>query len=352
MSHRTWRDRGFSLIELMVAITLGLVLLAGVAQVFVNSKQGYRVQESVGRLQENARYASGYLSQYIRMADLWSGVKPAKINIKGNVTIPGYGSCSNGWVIGQFSAGATTVDPTAGIIGYDGSSTLPSPPSDCISAVTAGTYITGSDVLTIRYIDPNTYINTATLMSPTATVTANGNFYLRTLVGSKADLFDVTGSGNSAAIADIPGDGSTATTTSQGGVLNYQFQNVTFFLLNADNGQGVTPTLYILTLTSAGLTAQPLVDGIEMMKFEYGIDTNNDQQVDQYAIASAVTNWAQVLSVRVSFIARGDALDNYTDTQSYTMTGAGYVYTPATSVQKYQRRLIVREIQLRNRVRQ
>jgi prepilin-type N-terminal cleavage/methylation domain-containing protein len=347
MNPRIWRNRGFSLIELMVALTLGLVLLAGVAQVFVNSKQGYRVQESVGRLQENARYASGYLSQYIRMADLWSGVKPAKITIQGTPSFqsPTTGGCNAAW----------SVDPTSGIVGYSGSSSYPlSPfPAGCFPSAGTATpsYIPNSDVLAIRYIDPNTYINTATLTtSPApANVTANGNFYLRTLVGSRADLFDIANAAN--AVSDIPGD-AIPSGTNQGGVLNYQFQNVVFYLLNADNGQGSTPTLYILTLTSAGLTAQPLVDGIEMMKFEYGIDTNGDQQVDQYATAASVTNWSQVISVRVSFIARGDALDNYTDTQSYTMTGAGYVYTPAASVQKYQRRLIVREIQLRNRVRQ
>ena len=107
-------------------------------------------------------------------------------------------------------------------------------------------------------------------------------------------------------------------------------------------------------MQSDALTAQPLVDGIEMLKFEYGLDTNGDGRVDQYAVASsmATTDWPKVISVRASFIARGDAIDGYTDTQSYTMTGAGYVYTPPTAVAKYQRRLIVREIQLRNRVRQ
>ena len=342
------RAQGFSLVELMIAITLGLLLLAGVAQVFVNSKQGYRVQESVGRLQENARYASGYLSRYIRMADLWSGVKPAAITIIGGTTYAGPASgCSNGWI----------VDPGSGVVGYSGDSAgsaLSYPgilPTGCIGSSTTGSYIPGSDVVVIRYVDPNTYtaIDSSTCTAaalPNSSQATNGRFYLRTQVGKRADLFDITTSACTTAIGDITGDVT-------GGVLNYQYQTVAFYLLNADNGQGLTPTLYMLTLQSDKLTAQPLVDGIEMLKFEYGLDTNGDGRVDRYAVASLPgIVWSQVITVRVSFIARGDALDNYKDTQSYTMTGSGYVFTPSGTAQSYQRRLIVREIQIRNRLRQ
>lgn len=348
------RAGGFSLVELMVSITLGLVLLAGVAQVFVSSKQGYRVQESVGRLQENARYASGYLGQYIRMADLWSGVKPAAIKIKGAVAYAGPGSCTDSWI----------VDPANGIVGYSGDSagtalTYPGAlPAGCIGSTTTGTYIPGSDMVVIRYVDPNTYTAIdstvcAAAALPNSSQAANGKFYLRTLVGKRADLFDITSSAAcTGAVGDITGDATNGDITA--GVLNYQYQTVAFYLLNADNGQGLTPTLYMLTLQSDKLTAQPLVDGIEMLKFEYGVDTNGDGRVDKYAVASslAATDWARVVTVRASFIARGDAIDTYNDTQSYTMTGGGYVYTPSSAVSKFQRRLIVREIQLRNRVRQ
>ena len=97
-----------------------------------------------------------------------------------------------------------------------------------------------------------------------------------------------------------------------------------------------------------------------MLAFAYGLDTNDDLQVDSYREAAAVTDWRQVLSVRVSFIARGDELDNVVDTTEYDLT-ASRCYGPPTSTRctlkytaaaaRYQRRLVIQEIQLRNRVR-
>ncbi|MGH8770865.1 MAG: PilW family protein [Burkholderiales bacterium] len=61
-------QRGLSLVELMVAIVIGLLLTAIVSQLFLGSKQTYRTQDSSARLQENARYALGLLTREIRMA--------------------------------------------------------------------------------------------------------------------------------------------------------------------------------------------------------------------------------------------------------------------------------------------
>lgn len=62
------RERGLSIVELMVAMVISLILTAGVIQVFLGSKTTYRVTEGVGRLQEDGRFALEYLSRDIRMA--------------------------------------------------------------------------------------------------------------------------------------------------------------------------------------------------------------------------------------------------------------------------------------------
>lgn len=67
-------QRGFSLIELMVAMTVSLILLGGVIQIFVSNKQSYRVVDGYSRLQENGRYAVDVLSRYIRLAGYRSNV--------------------------------------------------------------------------------------------------------------------------------------------------------------------------------------------------------------------------------------------------------------------------------------
>ncbi len=62
-------QNGLSLIELMIAITLGIIIAAAMISLFVNSKQSYRVNENMSRLQENARFAVSFISRDLRMAD-------------------------------------------------------------------------------------------------------------------------------------------------------------------------------------------------------------------------------------------------------------------------------------------
>lgn len=62
------RQRGMSLIEIMVALTISLALLAGFVQIFISSKKTYQVQNNVGRLQENGRFALDILTRNLRQA--------------------------------------------------------------------------------------------------------------------------------------------------------------------------------------------------------------------------------------------------------------------------------------------
>jgi len=66
-----WQN-GLSLIELMVAITIGLLLLSGVFTIFMSNKQSYRVQENMGRVQENGRFAIDLMARTLRMTG-WQG---------------------------------------------------------------------------------------------------------------------------------------------------------------------------------------------------------------------------------------------------------------------------------------
>lgn len=59
---------GFSLVEIMVALLLGLFLISTVIQLFVNSKEAYRFQNALSRIQENGRLAMESMATDIRMA--------------------------------------------------------------------------------------------------------------------------------------------------------------------------------------------------------------------------------------------------------------------------------------------
>lgn len=61
-------NAGFSLVELMVAMVVALVIMAGVLRVFVGMRESFRLEDALSRMQENARYAVEALSVDARMA--------------------------------------------------------------------------------------------------------------------------------------------------------------------------------------------------------------------------------------------------------------------------------------------
>jgi type IV pilus assembly protein PilW len=67
------RQGGLSLIELMIALLVGLLLLGGLIQIYVSSKQGYNAQEQLARMQESGRFAMDLITRDLRRAGYWGG---------------------------------------------------------------------------------------------------------------------------------------------------------------------------------------------------------------------------------------------------------------------------------------
>jgi len=63
--------RGVTLVELMIALVIGLILTAGATQIFLGSKETYRTSEALSRVQENGRMALQLLAREIRQADFF-----------------------------------------------------------------------------------------------------------------------------------------------------------------------------------------------------------------------------------------------------------------------------------------
>ncbi|ODU13882.1 MAG: hypothetical protein ABS91_00655 [Thiobacillus sp. SCN 64-35] len=66
------RQRGLSLVELMIAMTLGLIILFAVAAVYTGSRQSFRMQEENARLQETGRFALEMIGRSVRQAGFWN----------------------------------------------------------------------------------------------------------------------------------------------------------------------------------------------------------------------------------------------------------------------------------------
>ena len=61
---------GFTLVELMIALVLGLVVIGGVISVFLSNQQSYRTNQALGEVQDNSRTAFEFLARDIRNAGL------------------------------------------------------------------------------------------------------------------------------------------------------------------------------------------------------------------------------------------------------------------------------------------
>ena len=126
----TFKQFGFSVVELMVALLLGLFLVSGVTAMYVSSKQTYRMTDNLSRLQESMRFSLEFLSRDIRMAGYLPCRFPATVNnIINNAT-----AGSNAWFLDYFNYG---------LRGYEGDDTVNFPPAFISNAVA------GSDAVAI-----------------------------------------------------------------------------------------------------------------------------------------------------------------------------------------------------------
>ncbi|MFT6876314.1 MAG: type IV pilus assembly protein PilW [Granulosicoccus sp.] len=111
MRMRTRQNRGFSLIELMIAMVLGLMLSAGIFTVFSGNKRSSDLNTTMADMQENARYALNQLSSDIRMA----GYQGCKDINRGSANILAIGAPTNNLkntvAIGSVVASATVWNP-------------------------------------------------------------------------------------------------------------------------------------------------------------------------------------------------------------------------------------------------
>ena len=89
-THRPSRQSGVTLVELMIAMVVGLLLVGGILQVFSSSRYSYRVHEATSRMQESGRMALEIIGRDIRMADFW-GCASKTENVVNNLNSGGTG---------------------------------------------------------------------------------------------------------------------------------------------------------------------------------------------------------------------------------------------------------------------
>ncbi|MGB3747413.1 MAG: PilW family protein [Rhodanobacter sp.] len=179
--------RGFTLIELMVAMVLGLLVAAGIVTVFASTSSSNKAQNQLAQLQEAGRFAVTRMGTDLRMANgqyctntggvakVGSGgsaldhIRAPKVYAKKLIGAAGavsgaFGDVTTAWGSGSYPAAPTAPYSMPSFLfmrGYDCTLTACQPvdPHTTIATIPAmGTAIDnrvkGADVLTVRYVNP------------------------------------------------------------------------------------------------------------------------------------------------------------------------------------------------------
>ena len=296
-------QKGLTLVEIMIAITLSLILLAGVLQIFISNKQTYRTQDAMARIQEGGRFGIHFLTSDIRMAG-YMGCGSTINQPVNMVDLNGDGIPDE---VGNFNGN--------GLQGYEYSAGLSVPLSDTLT-LTAGDIVADTDVITIKRaagtgvrLDGNMgTVNANIQMDPAS---AAGMFQANDVLFISdceyADIFaanNVSQGGGFITIAhsNSVNVGNFLSTTYNTDAEVMRMINVAYYLAPGESGE---PSLFRYSMGNNGVFGQQeLVEGVEDMQITYGEDTDNDRNANVYVTADGVADWTQVVSVRIDLTVR------------------------------------------------
>ncbi len=274
------RQQGFSLVELMVSLVLGGLIIAAVGTVYLGSRQSFRTQDAMARMQEGARFAFEALSVDLRQV----GFGCASVNAD-PVDATWYNNLFKRPLLGHESGAGLPVSVTGAIANTDALMVLRADKSRESQFATATTTVASHGVGSGGLVVVSEVYSDATVYTATA---ASGS--------------SVTLNAGSA-LPCRPGAPVAAAT-------NFMLLPLTGHIYYLRNNAAGEPSLYRETLLANGTTqAQELVEGVEDMQILYGEDTtqltlaecpDDGCSADVYVAANAVTNWNRVVSVRLT----------------------------------------------------
>jgi len=299
---------GVALVEILVAMLIGLFLVGGVLQILSSSRQTHRVHEATARMQESGRMALEVISRDIRMTDFW-GCASDLLNVVNNLDNSGAGyiDFGAGGVAGTEGGGgaADSLVLRGGFRSGLGVQPPYGPQASANIKVTAGNDLeqgdvvfisdcTNADIFQITNANPGT---SGTVVHNTGNATEPGNY--------NASNPGCPG-GNAHCLSKIYGADATI----------FRVQEIIYTIGTGSEGE---PALF--------RNGVEYLDGVEDFQVLYGEDTDAPATAgfgiaNYYVPANQVTDMNNVVSVRFAIITRSQK-DNLTGgaTQSYAVLG-------------------------------
>lgn len=296
-------QRGFSLVEIMVAMGLGVVILLAVTEIFISNNRTSGEIEKTGRQIENGTYALRMLEDELANAGYWGEAGAQSVSASLPPLCP------------------TTAAELEDAMGYPVQGAADSG-ADCADSKA------GSDFIALRRA------STCAVGSTGCALFSDGNFHLQVSACKDESPGEVQLATAVGSLTQHQRDCSTAAPI-------YRLLSRVYYVSDND-------VLVRAELASGNYsTVTLLVDGIEVIRFEYGIDSDEDGQIDDFVVTPSAAQWASVGAVKVSLVARNpQATAGYSDTRSYVLAGESYEVPEA--LRGFKRQFYSTTVHLRN----
>jgi len=320
------REGGLSLIELMVAIAIGLLIIAFLLALYINVTRANNEMARMNRQIENGRFAIQLLQNDLIHAGYWADFMPQfdDRSVVGPTDMPAAfpDPCK--------APGTWTAADRANLIGIP----LQNAVGSC--GVVANP-LAGNDVLVVRHVEPAAGAAACPggvcFQASQCTLEIKATppqFYVLGTANHTLHTLNCEGTGSPAALPITSG----GTAPVRRFVSNIYYVRDDFTLMRSE------------FLNGAHQAAQPLIEGIEALRFEYGIDNRDrmgnavnyvgavvrgDGVADQFVNAAGLTCnsavdcvAANVVEVRMHLLARSpEPTPGYTDTKTYALGNTG-----------------------------
>jgi len=384
------RMAGLSLVELMIAMVIGLVVMLAVVQVFAASRETYRLSEGLARVQENSRFAMDTLQRELRMAGHFGCVNDQAHNIQNPGTL-------------QSTLNAAThpsLDFNQSIQGYEATNTEPgtsvtlaatpsvggtaySPTLPAEIAAALPNRVDGSDIVSLRYLMPDGVPVTSvggTSQRPVFNFDASRLNVLRSGVTTPglygiADCLSATvfqartvdGGVANVAFGDAPNNTSLFTSVyKEGQTVLYRAESIVFYVgYDATTAQSSLYRVRFSANPNGALVAgapEALVEGVENLQLLYGQDrqlstTSPTGYIDRQGTATQVhasltdkaAAWRRVGAVQLGMVVSSpDRASARQADGAAAMTTMGVTFTAPTDGR--MRAVYQTTVALRNRL--
>lgn len=349
-------QRGVSLIEFMVAITIGMIIVAALSLVLVYSMQARTEVEKQSQQLENGRYAMSLLKQDIQLAGFWGEYQPPNTtvwqtpdpcsNVKTDI---GFTPADSGLLVNM---------PVA-LQGYSESDATPS----CVSNRKSGT-----DMIVVRRLS-TTALNIdadANGSIDSGFTTPNAYFMQHSdcSVSPEEDVFAFDFNQANFRLHKVrpvvSGSISSCKNGGLGGIRQYVQRIFYISTCNICSPNDGIPTLKMVELipqssacsgTSCGaFRTTALAEGIDNLQLEYGVDSTGIGGVpDIYDTSPLSSNWSNVTAVKVFVLSRNNtASADYTDDKTYSLNSAGTALTGTPFNDQFRRHLYTATVRASN----